>query len=689
MRMNLPKSREGLVIALDGMVADARIERNINQVGWYIANLYLKGVRNFSLLDYDTGSVDYYYEDDLDDSYNPDNGIPFRWEVALSRIQTEVGRLAQLDTRPKVTKRPHSLNSLRNASISQALLDTVMSGASPEILEEAFYAMLVMYGTVGLTHFPVRDPELPYGFDWDLIPPWELLFLPRESANPSDRRMIGRERLVPLAQLEEIEGYKLPKGEDMGLLDVEEMAFGSGPSMMWNQMEAQAGTGGSYTSLFDDALAHFQRKQMDVEKRGHAERFVNLQEFWVPGPRGTLAQHIVKAGRAILFNSEDKYRTERVPFPIGIARYIHTGSSYGRSFAGKVIPFAARMERLMDSAVTNVQDMDRFGYLMVPHNLGVTREDFEAAGNPRIIFYEPLYDDSKPVFPVQPVSASDVPGRMADFMSTQLDLLTSQSPLLMGSAPGRAESGVAFQTLAETGSTHLMMTAKSIKTCFATVYRSLLWETRQALARSQGPQTLDLVRIENRMAGIRIDRESGQVQLGPQDLPDPWTLNITIESEEPTRRERERQEAYIAYQDGLLVPLDFYILNYKNGWGYPVGQESVWENYVKAVLLNLIFFNDGETPGNIDGMVNFIIDKPEVHLLAMEDFMAGSWFTLASPEVQTAFIQRYQDMQGQAGRMPNGQMPLDQAAMQAQMQQMSTQAQMQGAQRGLQGQAAQ
>lgn len=678
MKMRLPDKDDALIIALDSMIEDARIERNVMQVGWYITDLYVsQGVRNFSLLDYDTGTVDYFYEDEVEDDYDPSVGIPFRWEVAVSRIQTEIGRLAQLDTRPKVMKRAHSLTSLRNASLSQALLDTMMTGASPEILAEGFFAMLVMYGTVGLTHFPVTDPDLPYGFEWELIPPWELLFLPRSSANPSDRRAITRERLVPLSQIQNIEGYKLPTDEE--LLDVMELPYGSGPSMEWNQtgMTTQSG-GGSYSGLFDDALSHFQRGEQDVEKRGQAEKFVNLQETWVPGPRGTLAQHVVKAGRSILFNSKDKYLGEREPFPTGIARYIHTGRAYGRSFAGKVLPFAARMEKLLDSAISNVEDMDRFGYLMVPHNLGVTKEDFESAGNPRIVFYEPAYDESDPVFPIQPVSASDVPGRMASFMSDQLDLLTAQSPLLMGVAPGRSDSGAAFQTLAETGSTHLLMTAKSVGSCFSTVYRSLLTNTRRALSSSVGPKTLDLTRIENRMAGITVNPSTGAVTLQPGDLPDPWSVDIAIESQEPTQRERERQEGYIAYQDGLLKPLDFYILNYKNGWGYPVGQEAVWENYVKAVLLNLILFNDGDKPGNIDGLVNFNVDKPEVHLAAMEDFISGAWFTLASPEVQTIFIKRYTDMQGQAGLLPQGQLPMEQAAMQAQAQQISTQAQLQG-----------
>ena len=686
MKLHLPTNEEGLAIALESLATDARIERNVMQVGWYTTDLFLQGVRNFSLLDYATGSVNYYYEDDLDDSYSPDNGIPFRWEVALSRIQTEIGRLSQIDTRPKCSKKAHSLTSLRNASISQAFLDTMRTGTLTEVLEEGFFAMLVMYGTVGLSHFPVRDPDLPYGFEWELIPPWELLALPRESAVPSDRRIMCRERLVPIKQLEEIGAYNIPK--DREKLEIQQLPYGSGPSMQWNQTAPTSGAGGSYSSLFDDALSHYQKQNLDASERGQSEEFTILRESWVPGPRGTLARHIVQGGRAILFDSKDKYENERVPFPIGVSRYIHTGRFYGRSFASKVIPFATRMEKLLDSAINNVQDMDRFGYLMVPHNLGVTKEDFQAAGNPRIVFYEPLYDESDPVFPVQPVSASDVPGRMADFMSNQLDLLTSQSPLLMGVAPGRSDSGTAFQTLAETGSTHLLMTAKSIAACFSTVYRSLLWETRQALAKNGAGSSLELTRIENRMAGISIDPQSGAVTLQAGDLPDPWSVEITIESAEPSQKERERQEAYIAYQDGLLTPLDFYILNYKNGWNYPVGQESVWENYVKAVLLNLILFNDGERPGNIDGKVNFLIDKPEVHLTAMEDFISGSWFTLASPQVQTVFIKRYLDMQGQAGRLPQGQMPMDAAAMQAQAQQVTTQAQMKGVKQSAQGQVA-
>ncbi len=126
-------------------------------------------------------------------------------------------------------------------------------------------------------------------------------------------------------------------------------------------------------------------------------------------------------------------------------------------------------------------------------------------------------------------------------------------------------------------------------------------------------------------------------------------------------------------QAGLLTPLEFIIMNYRENWDFPIGNRSVWENYVKAVLMNLILFNDGQTPGILpgarEGAPNGVFysessDKPEVHLLAMEDFMAGPEFALASDAVLDAFFERQQNAKMRVSPMlPQGAPTQLQAAM--------------------------
>jgi hypothetical protein len=101
------------------------------------------------------------------------------------------------------------------------------------------------------------------------------------------------------------------------------------------------------------------------------------------------------------------------------------------------------------------------------------------------------------------------------------------------------------------------------------------------------------------------------------------------------------------YQMGFLKPLEFIILNYKENWKYPVGSISVWEQYIKAVLYNLALFGDGQTPGEIE--INTNVDKPDVQLIAIEDFTAAAEFDLASNEVKNKFAERLDIIRAAAG----------------------------------------
>ncbi len=660
--MELPRSSPGeiddLRDALEDLLQPALIERNINQISWWVADAYFRGIREFYVVDYERGQLEVGYEDD-------DGELHLRWDEAMTKFQTEVGRLAKIDTSPMVDKHSFSLDSLKMASTAQVLLSEIMSPHAPEMMKMRFLTGLVEYGTYGIACWPDDLFDGPLGYDHEIIPPWELLGVPSAVSNHSELRGICRTRLFDLNELKKKPGVKMP--EDEALLEIEELPYGaavgwSDSRYPWAGNQAHSGTVGS---LFDRADSEVQRARRakgergQEQARGPLKKFVKLREWYLTGPQGTVSRTIWQAGRAVVFDKtyfEGKNK-EKVPFPIGIARYDDIGRFYGRSWASKVIPLVMELESLLERLITNVKDMDRFGYIMIPTSSGINFEEFKDTGDdPRIITYEPDYAvPGAKVESIQPVSASDIPGRTMQFGTSLLDRMVSQGPAFAGNAPGRIDSGEGLDILAETGGTHLMPKAESINAAYTTMYRYILWTLSKRVRKDLSAEgvAVNVSRIENTMAGIEFDPQTGQMKMRAESIPDPWKVKLSIRSKNPATGERRRQEAILMMQQGILLPLEFIILNYQENWNFPIGNRAVYENYVRAVLLNLVMFNDGRQLGTPPGGVYFLehADKPEVHLHAVQEFIAGPQFGLSAQPIQDAFHERVNTLKTAMGQV--------------------------------------
>jgi hypothetical protein len=278
------------------------------------------------------------------------------------------------------------------------------------------------------------------------------------------------------------------------------------------------------------------------------------------------------------------------------------------------------------------------------------------------------------VEPLHPATASDIPGRTFQFGLTLIDRVAAQGPLFAGESSKRVDSAGGLDILAQMGSTHLAPTAKSIKSAYSTMYRHQLHEIRQRLTDPEIlAEGIPVTRIDNSIAGVAIDARTGNMKIGPGQVPDPFSIELGIRSEDPLSGERRREEAPALLQAGLLTPSKFIILNYKENWDYPLSERAVYENYIRAVLLNLILFGDGDQPGELPGAnraagvlgsyFHDAADKPEIHLIAMEEFMAGPEFTLASNTVQDAFLERWAFLKERMGEPVAPQQPtLEEAA---------------------------
>lgn len=671
----LPSSRgserEDLLQSLDDIYQAGLTERNPRQVGWWVTEAYVRGIRDMFNPNYENGELDVSWE-------SPDGELHLRWDEALTTFQTEIGRLSRLDIGPLVDKRVNSLESLRNASLSQIFLDSAVGSPDQQnAIKLRLLVGLVLYGTYGIAFWPDWRSNSPLDFYPETIPPWELLPGPAGSTNQSDLRLICRSRLFPLNEL--LAGYRgsrtrLPDA-DSADWEIIEQPYGTNQNDLRMNSMGTAGvtTGNLYDSGGNQKTG---RRGLPETSRG-AQAMVKLKEFWTLGPNWTMARYIKRAGSVI---AEDVTfdGPERVPCPIGIARYGDTGHFYGRSLADKVIPLYLEFERFLERIIENSADDDRLGLLTVPNGLGFQLDDFKASESPRIATYDPdLGRDTPPVGQIKPATLSDVPPRMMQFGLGLLDRLTAQGPLFSGVAPGRADSGESFNVLGEMGSTHLRPVADSINGAFSACYRRILYDIGQRVesGRIGFPEGgIPLPKVDNSLAGVTIKPQTGMAVVGPgTPMPNPWALSISIRSIEPSGQERRRTEALQFLRDGLLNITEFIVMNYQEGWNYPIGRRNVWENYVKAVLVNLMLFGDGETPGELPHASNALpggeffnarIDIPEVHLQAMEDFVAGPAFMLASAQVRNAFTEKLDELKSRSpGSLPQGLEPMEQAAM--------------------------
>lgn len=641
-------------------------ERSRWKVGWLIADAYLQGVRSIGGLDFETGLITVDDFDDPDEWVQDDSQVPFRWEESLNQLQVEIGRLMQLDISPRVQKRSLTLQSLAGASLSQALLDYVLPYGRTLECHAEVCTHLPIYGTVGLNHVEEDVIGTAFGYGTELVPCWELVGIPGEMRSRTELRGIGRTMLYPIKQLQNIPGVVLPDNDEM--LDLVSLPQGAEISKISEIVSSQGGGAGSFRDIFDYAQRHYDMKSAKSSEINKPptdqELFTPLRQVYCVGPQWTLDRWIVMAGRACVLDFWPGKVGEKIPMPISIAQYQNIGHFFGRSFLSKLIPAALRLERLLHRLVTNTDDFDRFGILAIPGGMGFDLEAFKDTGSPRIATYDadPMAR-REPIQQISPVNSDRRPGEVASMFSSGLGTLAMQGPMYSGASQGRMDSGVAYSTVAQLGSTHLFATANDLDIMWSQHYRSILHSIGRKISEGRGQdEIVNLVRVDNTMMGLSLT-EGGQLNLKSAKLPDPWILDISIRSKDPISKNREREEALLMLQNNLLHPMEFIILNYKNNWGFPIGQQSVWNTYCKVVLQNIILFNDGITPTDITYAPG-LYDKPEVALLAIEDFVSQMEFSLAHKDVQDKFGTRYMayKMAAGTGVLPPGAPTIDMAA---------------------------
>jgi hypothetical protein len=243
--------------------------------------------------------------------------------------------------------------------------------------------------------------------------------------------------------------------------------------------------------------------------------------------------------------------------------------------------------------------------------------------------------------------------------------------MMQGGAPGRVDSQSALGYLYEVSNIPLTPTATALAKAISGCYRAMLdiasltWDRHKIV---------EVSLLDDSLAGIILDPGTGTMELTENGIPHPDEVTISVKAMLPKSKEQEKMELMEALKMGTIDMFEYRIMVRKRGLEVPVGNESEWQNYRRAMLENIVLFGDGKAPGKV--IVN-VLDIHDVHLRVLQPFMARPEFYQASPEVREAFMKHYQAHLLGMGTLPDQAPNIDEAAGEA------------GAQMGIGGQGMQ
>lgn len=643
---HLPKDKKDLAQALRLIIRQGVDQRNIHQVEWLFNHYYMRGCRRFTDLDFASGTLRAHYE-------NTTGDLQYRYEQALRRYTDELGRRMKVDVHPVVDREGRlSLDGLRKDSMAKVVLDNMVAGLDLESIKYELLQLVMTYGTAGLACFAHESVRLSRTEAvMEVIPPWQLLPIPANPNHFSEVTGLIRYRLVPVDWLKTKKGLAIP--EDLETVDV---TYGDAPEKISENFNAGGGP----------EIANWNRDEA-ADPAKQVVKHTYLAETFCQGYDGSLVRYVVWAGGKVLQDRDFEKVAEPPMMPVAVVRDIPTGGFYGRSFASMVIPTNYEVEYLMKSLFENAQDLDAFGYLMLPANMGIDVEQFKQTSKPRFVMYEPdLSVPNHMPFNIAPANTGDFPGKVAMLGKQIIDDMSGQSAMMRGDAPGRVDSAQGLGFLYETSSIPLLGPMQDLARSFTTIYKAMLGVARQLWDKGT---LAKLTMLDDMILGVVIDPASGQVSLAGNDVPHPNEVKLKVRSEMPRSVQQRKQELLQMLQLQIVSPREFRRISMTEGLDFPVGNRAEWENWRKATLSNVILFGDGQTPGQV--VASEMSDMPDVQLESISTFMARPEFTLASPQVRQAFEQRKQYYQSILGQIPPQMGNMEDEAMgQAQMQQM-------------------
>ncbi len=636
------------------LVSTGKNKMNPISINWWINHYYMRGIRNFSNINYNGGT--------LTASYLDDSGVlKFRYEDIVSKYQAQLGRLLSINLAPAVSRRGQSLDGLRKASTAQVVLDSAFPQEKVSKLALNTFPPLLHYGTIGFGLWVEGEDSIGI----EVINPWELIPIPIDVSVPSDVRGLIRVRNVPTDFVKGLDITPGKKSKTWKGMDDVKVPFGDIPADVSSRFQGTASlthSGGGFYIRSGQSQVETQWAGRHTKKDKTQTDVTLLVEVWTETSDGYLAEYLILAGSqeklALLYRHDHSQR--KYHMPIKIARDVTVGGFYGRSFVDQLIPLNTEAEYSLSSLFQSVADFDLYGVVMWPASLGTPTDAFRGQDGIKRIVFEPDYStpELKP-FPLLPTKMTKSNIEAAMVAGGLMDKLANQpTEMLKGGAPGRVDSASGLGFLYETSGIPLTPTAKNVAEAVSGIYRSMLgickdiWPAKKVVSISN---------LDDSLAGIAYDMETGEVSLANNAIPSPDEVNINVASEVPISKEQQKMELKEALKDGTLTLDEYQFQIREKGLNLPVGNEVAWQNYRRAKLENLALFGDGDKPGKV------IVSERDMHLIhkmVLDAFMARPEYYAASQAVREKFTEHYDEHNTGLGIFPEEMpQPEDAAAM--------------------------
>ena len=649
---NTPGNKSQVEEIFQYLVSAGKSKMNPLSINWWINHYYMRGIRNFSNINYANGT--------LNASYMDESGVlKFRYEDIVAKYQAQLGRLLTINLAPAVSRRGVSLDGLRKASTAQVVLDSAFPQEKVSKLALNAFPPILHYGTIGFGLWVEGIDSIGI----EVIHPWELIPIPIDVSAPSDTKGLMRVRYVPTDYVKGLSITPSKRSKDWKGVESLKVPFADLPADVSSKFQGTASLtsgGGGFFIRSAQSQVETQWKGRQTKKDKTQMDVTLLVEVWTETTDGYLAEYLIFAGSYDKLNQLYRYdhTQSRYHMPVRVARDVVVGGFYGRSFIDQLIPLNTEAEYSLSSLFQTLADFELYGLQMWPASLGTPPEAMRGRDGVKRITYEPDYTtpDLKP-FNIEPAKLTEPQINGTMIAGNLMDKVANQpTEMLQGGAPGRVDSASGLGMLFETSGIPLSPTAKNIAEALAGVYRAML-----GICRDNWPaeKVVSVSNLDDSLAGIVFDMETGEITLSKNSIPSPDEVNINVASEIPISKEQQKMELKEALKDGIIT-LDEYSFKVRElGLTSPVGNEVAWQNYRRAKLENLALFGDGENPGEV------IVSERDMHLIhknVLDTFMAGPEFYAASQPVRDAFVQHYEEHNVGLGIMPEGMPPMEEAA---------------------------
>ena len=345
--IRLPKDKTALARIIDQHAERETSRLSYRRTMWLLAWYYLNGARRFDIFDPVQGTIHPHYLDE-------EGNMEYQSQELLSAIDKVSARMASMDLMPKVFRKGNSLSAIRDRSVAQLILNSVVSEDQLDKVKTQFSHLFTTLGSCGISGHIVDHATVGLTSDLEVIHPRELFPFPTIGSDYTKQRGLMRQRSVPLSYLKEVFGKKV--SSNLEKMEYWERSYGEDIDEhhdMW-------GGGGSGINYNDESNAIRGHESSENTAMGIAR----IRELWLYGSANTVSRYVVTSGDYVLHDED--YEGLEVFCPIGFARFMETGSFHGSGLFDVLFSVSRELERMMKQVFNNVRDQDRYGVLVMP-----------------------------------------------------------------------------------------------------------------------------------------------------------------------------------------------------------------------------------------------------------------------------------------------------------------------------------